>query len=126
MRRNLEIPQGKRTKAYRFFEILPGLISYGAIILLFILSATPAPSVRPTWQVHLDPSFSLLQGDVEEMLEFYLDSESDCQEPSMCVRIYQKDPSLASHSLKRGQDPGMGLESLKCKGKQDQHQQRCW
>ena len=33
-----EIPQGKRTPLYRFFEILPGLISYGAIILLFILS----------------------------------------------------------------------------------------
>ena len=38
MLRNLEIPMGKRTKKYRFFEILPGLISYGAIILLFILS----------------------------------------------------------------------------------------
>ena len=38
MRRNLEIPQGKRTKSYRFFEILPGFISYGAIILLFVLS----------------------------------------------------------------------------------------
>ena len=38
MRRSLEIPQGKRTKLYRFFEILPGAISYGAIILLFILS----------------------------------------------------------------------------------------
>lgn len=38
MRINLEIPQGKRTKLYRFLEILPGLISYGAIILLFILS----------------------------------------------------------------------------------------
>ncbi len=38
MRRNLEIPQGKRTKKYRFFEILPGAISYGAIILLFLLS----------------------------------------------------------------------------------------
>lgn len=38
MRRNLEIPQGKRTALYRFFEILPGLLSYGAIILLFILS----------------------------------------------------------------------------------------
>ena len=38
MRKNLEIPQGKRTKSYRFFEILPGAISYGAIILLFILS----------------------------------------------------------------------------------------
>ncbi len=38
MRKNLEIPQGKRTKLYRFLEILPGLISYGAIILLFILS----------------------------------------------------------------------------------------
>ena len=38
MRRNLEIPQGKRTRLYRFLEILPGLISYGAIILLFVLS----------------------------------------------------------------------------------------
>lgn len=38
MRKNLEIPQGKRTKMYRFLEILPGLISYGAIILLFVLS----------------------------------------------------------------------------------------
>lgn len=38
MRKNLEIPEGKRSKLYRFLEILPGLISYGAIILLFLLS----------------------------------------------------------------------------------------
>lgn len=38
MRLNLEIPHGKRTKKYRFFEILPGALSYGAIILLFLLS----------------------------------------------------------------------------------------
>ena len=38
MRRNLEIPQGKRARLYRFLEILPGVISYGAIILLFVLS----------------------------------------------------------------------------------------
>lgn len=38
MRKNLEIPRGKRTAKYRFFEILPGIISYTAIILLFILS----------------------------------------------------------------------------------------
>jgi cellulose synthase/poly-beta-1,6-N-acetylglucosamine synthase-like glycosyltransferase len=38
MRKNLEIPQGKRAKLYRFFEILPGAISYGAVILLFLLS----------------------------------------------------------------------------------------
>lgn len=38
MRRNLEIPTGKRKPFYRFLEILPGLISYGAIILLFLLS----------------------------------------------------------------------------------------
>ena len=38
MRKNLEIPQGKRRPLYRFLEILPGAISYGAIILLFILS----------------------------------------------------------------------------------------
>ena len=38
MRQNLEIPTGKRSKIYRFLEILPGLISYSAIILLFVLS----------------------------------------------------------------------------------------
>lgn len=38
MRKNLEIPQGKRTGLYRFLEILPGAMSYGAIVLLFVLS----------------------------------------------------------------------------------------
>lgn len=37
-RKNLEIPNGKRSKLYRFLEMLPGLISYSAIILLFVLS----------------------------------------------------------------------------------------
>lgn len=36
--RDLEIPFGKRTKLYRFLEILPGMLSYMVIILLFILS----------------------------------------------------------------------------------------
>lgn len=35
---DLEIPLGKRTKRYRFLEMLPGLISYGAVILLVVLS----------------------------------------------------------------------------------------
>lgn len=35
---DLEIPLGKRTVSYRFFEMLPGLISWGAIILLLVLS----------------------------------------------------------------------------------------
>lgn len=36
---DLELPLGtKRTKAYRFFELVPALLSYGAIIVLFILS----------------------------------------------------------------------------------------
>jgi hypothetical protein len=35
---NLEIPTGKRTRAYRFFEMLPALISYGAIVLLVVLA----------------------------------------------------------------------------------------
>lgn len=38
MKRNLEIPLGKRTKKYRFLEIVPGLISYLGIVLLFVLS----------------------------------------------------------------------------------------
>ena len=38
MSRDLEIPSGKRTRLYRFFEILPGVLSYGLIILLFVLS----------------------------------------------------------------------------------------
>ena len=33
-----EIPMGKRKPLYRFFEILPGMISYLAVILLFVLS----------------------------------------------------------------------------------------
>lgn len=34
----LEIPMGKRTRSYRFFEMLPAILSYGAIILLVVLS----------------------------------------------------------------------------------------
>lgn len=34
----LELPLGKRTRLYRFLEILPGLLSYAAVILLFVLS----------------------------------------------------------------------------------------
>ncbi len=33
-----EIPEGKRTHKYRFFEILPAFLSYSAVILLFVLS----------------------------------------------------------------------------------------
>ena len=36
--KELEIPQGKRTKTYRFFEMLPALLSYGVIIGLFVIS----------------------------------------------------------------------------------------
>lgn len=36
--RDLELPLGKRTKQYRFFEMLPAILSYGMIILLIILS----------------------------------------------------------------------------------------
>lgn len=35
----VEIPVGKRAPLYRFFEVLPGLLSYGMLILLFVLSA---------------------------------------------------------------------------------------
>ncbi|MGB4768622.1 MAG: hypothetical protein WBP22_05190 [Candidatus Saccharimonas sp.] len=41
---DLELPLGKRTKFYRFFEILPGVLSYGALLLLIILSI-----VNPLW-----------------------------------------------------------------------------
>ncbi len=35
----IEIPFGKRKPLYRFFEILPGALSFGMVILLFVLSA---------------------------------------------------------------------------------------
>ena len=35
---DIEIPLGKRTKLYRFFEILPGALSIGAMVLLIVLS----------------------------------------------------------------------------------------
>ena len=39
--KDLEIPLGKRTKAYRFFEMLPALLSYGAILLLVTAELLP-------------------------------------------------------------------------------------
>lgn len=33
-----ELPLGKRTKAYRFFEMLPAILSYGAFIVLIVLA----------------------------------------------------------------------------------------
>ncbi len=35
---DIEIPLGKRTKLYRLFEMIPAVFSYGAIILLIVLS----------------------------------------------------------------------------------------
>ncbi|MGK2896756.1 MAG: glycosyltransferase [Candidatus Saccharimonadales bacterium] len=35
---DLEIPVGRRTRLYRFFEMVPALLSYGAIVLLLVLS----------------------------------------------------------------------------------------
>ena len=34
----LELPLGKRTRYYRFFEMVPAIISYGAFVLLVVLS----------------------------------------------------------------------------------------
>ena len=35
---DLELPLKKRTRAYRFFEMLPAILSYGSILLLVVLS----------------------------------------------------------------------------------------
>ena len=35
---NLEIPLGKRTAQYRFFEMLPAILSYGTLLLMIVLS----------------------------------------------------------------------------------------
>ncbi|MCL2038078.1 hypothetical protein FWG95_03725 [Candidatus Saccharibacteria bacterium] len=35
---DIEIPLGKRTRQYRFFEILPATLSIGAVVLLIVLS----------------------------------------------------------------------------------------
>jgi len=35
---DLELPLGKRTKFYRFFEMVPAIISYGAFVVLIVLS----------------------------------------------------------------------------------------
>jgi len=39
MNTDLEIPLGQRKPLYRFFEMLPAIVSYGAIVLLVVLSA---------------------------------------------------------------------------------------
>ncbi len=35
---DIEIPLGKRTRLYRFFEMIPAIFSYGAILLLIVLA----------------------------------------------------------------------------------------
>lgn len=35
---SIEIPLGKRTKQYRFFEMLPGILSYAMLLLLVVLA----------------------------------------------------------------------------------------
>lgn len=44
MSHNIDIPIGKRTKLYRFLEMLPAILSYGAVILLIVLSL-----LNPLW-----------------------------------------------------------------------------
>lgn len=41
---NLELPLTKRTRAYRFFEIVPGALSYGLLLAMIVLSL-----VNPLW-----------------------------------------------------------------------------
>lgn len=41
---DIEIPLGKRTRLYRFFEIVPALCSYGSLALLVVLAL-----VNPLW-----------------------------------------------------------------------------
>lgn len=41
---DLELPLGKRSRLYRLFEIIPALLSYGALLLLVVLSV-----VNPLW-----------------------------------------------------------------------------
>lgn len=41
---DLEIPLKKRTRQYRFFEMLPAILSYGSIIILIVLSL-----IDPLW-----------------------------------------------------------------------------
>lgn len=41
---DLELPLGRRTKLYRFFEIMPAIISYSMLVLLVVLSI-----VNPLW-----------------------------------------------------------------------------
>ena len=33
-----ELPLGKRTRFYRFFEMVPAIVSYGAFVVLITLS----------------------------------------------------------------------------------------
>lgn len=59
---DIEIPLGKRTKSYRFFEMLPGLLSYGAIVLLVILSflTIKVPTITGETTLNLGSVFVLL------------------------------------------------------------------
>lgn len=105
---DIDIPLGKRTKAYRFFEILPGLLSYGSIIVLVILSL-----INPLWaSIYLlffiltmfikaiGIAFRTFQG--RQVLEKaqkvnWRQRLDDLENPSKALKNYQKSEPLKAH-----------------------------
>lgn len=98
---DIEIPLGKRTKTYRFFEILPGAISIGAIVLLLILSiVSPLCAavyiimlVLLTFVRAITTAWRTIQGRVIMQKTQSVDWSRrlhDLEQPTKALRRYQK------------------------------------
>ena len=98
---DIEIPLGKRTRTYRFFEILPGAISIGAIVLLIVLSfLSPLAAslyilflVLLTFVRAITTAYRTIQGRVAMQRTTNLDWSArldDLSHPRAALRKYDK------------------------------------
>ena len=101
---DIEIPLGKRTRTYRFFEILPGAISIGAIVLLILLSfISPLAAslyilflVLLTFVRAITTAYRTIQGRIAMQRTIALDWDkrlADLSNPEVALARYQSWPT---------------------------------
>ena len=108
---NLEIPVGKRTKLYRFFEMVPALASYGSIILLVVLSLVN-PLFAAAYLLAIIITTLIKAVGIAYHTMTGRSRLEEAQNINWHERLSQlEDPASHVHSLDQSQRHGFGYES---------------
>lgn len=110
---NLELPLGKRTKRYRFFEMLPAILSYGMIILLLVLSLL-SPLVAAVYLLALIITVLVKAVGIAKHTITGRDRLNKAQRVDWHQRLLQLEDPAASYARERDvQSSGFGFEAHK-------------